>query len=187
MRISLLIYLLLLALGGRGQLKLSSAGAMTALNASALSSTPPSAPLNYLTATPVPAGPPSTIPISVAGQVNYQNFIPNDRTMTFAYQSALAWYSGYFNYVQAAQNLNFSGASYVDIAMALSGANYILSDGIFPQFQSYGSRKATMIIRANDQAPVHFPKVTLINNANVQFNTYTPTVSTYSVEVPLRF
>jgi len=159
---------------------------MTALNGNIVTTAPSSAPLNNMTALPAP-GSLATTPVSgPIGQINYQPTIPNNRNLTFAYQSALAWWSGYLNYQQAAQSLNFSGGGIMDITAAIAAANYILAGG-FTQFQYYSPRRATMIMRANDQSPVHFPKIREIGNASVQLNMYTPVTSPYSYQIALSF
>jgi len=174
------------ALQADSQFMLSTGGAMAALNGTVGTTAPATAPLNYMTTLPAP-GSVATTPVNgPIGAINFTPTIPNDRSLNFAYQSAIAWWSGYFNYTQAAQSLNLSGADFFTKIAALGAANYIL--GIpFTQFRDYGGRRATMIMRANDQSPVHFPMIQEINNATVQFNMYTPVVSSYSFEIPLSF
>lgn len=189
MRTALFFCLFFITLRGETQLRLSSAGAMAALNGNVVATAPSSAPLNYLSATPVSGVAGITTPLTPLQEaINYSPSTLNIKFLTFAYQSALAWWVGYFNYKQAAEGLDFSGGgTAMSKGMAIGASNYILWDGAFTQYQNYSTRQATMIIRANVQSPVQFPMMHLINNASVDINTYTPAVSSYSAEVPLRF
>jgi hypothetical protein len=165
------------------QLKLSSTSAMTILNGYAITS-PPSSTINYA-ALATSATSTNTNP-AVGNVTTTKATIPNDRDLTFMYQSAAAWWSGYLDYKAAAQSLSLHGDP-LAISRAIAGTTYILSDGVFSQFQNYGTRRSTMIIRANDQSPVHFPPMQNINGADVQLNAYTPAASSFQVEVPLKF
>lgn len=165
------------------QLKLSSSSAMNILNGYAVSSAPSST-INYAALTTSPTS--TNTNAAVVNISTSKVSLPNDRVLNFMYQSSAAWWSGYLDYKAAAQSLSLHGDP-LSISRAIAGTIYILSDGSFSQFQYYGTRRSTMIIRANDQSPVHFPPVQNINGADVQLNAYTPAVSSFQVEVPLKF
>lgn len=170
-------------LKANAQLKLSATGAMAALNGST-SPIPVNATISpVVTITNIPTG---TTPSPNPNIVGAKYVLPNDRTISFAYQSALAWWSGNLDYKAAAQSLRLSG-DLLQISVAMAAAVFILSDNSFTPLQNYNQRRTTMIIRANDQSPVHFPLVQNINGADVQFNAYTPTVSSLNIVVPIKF
>ena len=179
---------LLPALKGRTQMfGLSNSAALVALNGIAPSTPPPAAPLgNFVTVAPF-----TTVTVTAPGnvtpnQISSQIFNPNSVGLTFAYKSALIWWSGYTSYEQAAQSLNFSGGDPLSIIRA-SGAGGVLASTPFTFFQNYTARQATMIIRANDQVPVNFPITSPVTNPAAGVNTYIPTVSSWNVVVPLSF
>ena len=183
-----LLICLLPALKGRTQMfGLSNSAALVALNGIAPPAPSPAAPLgNFVTVAPF-----TTITVTAPGnvtpnQIPSQIFNPNSVGLTFAYKSALIWWSGYTSYEQAAQSLNFSGGDPVSIIRA-AGAASILAGTPFTFFQNYSARQATMIIRANDQTPVIFPITNPVTNPAAGVNTYIPTVSSWSVVVPLSF
>ncbi|MBS1598596.1 MAG: hypothetical protein JST75_10265 [Bacteroidetes bacterium] len=181
----LLICCLIEVVPAFAQFKLSNSGAMAALNGSAITSTAPTSSINYAAVTIPPPAISITTPVKASSPIITLP-PPNDKNLTFAYQSALAWWSGYFDYKTAAQSLYLSGTP-LDIALAIAASAYIQSDASFVQFQNYGTKRSTMVVRANDQTPVHFPPLQIINGAAVQFNAYTPTVSSFNIEVPLKF
>ena len=167
------------------QFRLSTSGAISVLNSGSVTPAPPSSTINYASVT-IP--PPSTSQVAKAGMALPVGSlpVPNDRNMGFAYESPSVWWAGYFNYQQATQCLYLSG-SLTDISIALAASVYINNTANFIYFQYYNNRRATMSIRANDQSPVAFPPLQIIDGNPVQFNAYTPAVSSYSIDVPLRF
>ena len=168
-------------LQAQAQLKLSSAGAMAVLNGN--TGTVPVAATTSPVATVSNISSASTTPSS--NIVGFQLVQPNDRTLNFAYQSASVCWSAYLDYKAAAESLQLSGSP-VQISLAIMAASYILNTN-FVWLQNYNQRKTTMIIRANDQSPIHLPQAQYINGILIQLGAYTPIVSSSSVNVPVKF